>query len=213
VSEVDAAPASEVNAVNGYVLELRQRFTLMQNRYDLVRLDADETETPLAYAEQKRFSLKEKVTFWTDESRSGVAFTIAARNMMEFVGEYDVCDARGTILTSFRKDAASSLLRSTYLVQLDDGLARGRERGPIRAFLRRMVMLLSLVPLPLASLSGIIWPLPIHFDFVDRQDRPLMSIERKLRLRDTYRVRVDNGNLDWRIAAALAVAVDAFMNR
>ena len=56
-----------------YALELRQRFTPLQNRYDLVGIDAAGVESPLGYAEQKRFSLKEKVTFWAGADRSQVA--------------------------------------------------------------------------------------------------------------------------------------------
>ena len=53
-----------------YALELRQRFTPLQNRYDLVGVDASGGETILGYAEQKRFSLKEKVTFWSGPDRT-----------------------------------------------------------------------------------------------------------------------------------------------
>jgi len=34
-----------------------------------------------------------------------------------------------------------------------------------------------------------------------------------MRLRDVYRINVTSGTLDWRVAGALAVTVDAFMNR
>jgi hypothetical protein len=40
-----------------------------------------------------------------------------------------------------------------------------------------------------------------------------MQIERQMKLRDVYRITITDGSLDWRVAGALAVTVDAFMNR
>jgi hypothetical protein len=57
------------------------------------------------------------------------------------------------------------------------------------------------------------WFLPIHFDFTDAGGATALTIERQMRLRDVYRVTVHDGSLDWRVPAALAVTVDAFMNR
>ena len=58
-----------------YRLELRQHFTLMVNRWDLTRTAPDAAQ--LGFIEQKRMSLKEKVTCW-DPSRTGVVFTVQA---------------------------------------------------------------------------------------------------------------------------------------
>ena len=191
-------------AAPAYVLELRQRFTPLQNRYDLVRLDGSGREAELAYAEQKRFALKERVTFWSGSDKSEVAFTIGARNILEFVGTYDVAGPAGELLGTIRKDGAASLLRSTYRVELGDGTQLvGQERGAVKAVLRRIVGLASDFP----------WPFPIQFDFSRPDGTVLLSVERRLRLRDAYHVPVADETLDWRVAAALAVAVDAFMNR
>jgi hypothetical protein len=187
-----------------YVVELRQKFTVIQNRYDLVRVDQTGTATSLAYAEQKRFSLKEKVTFWSGSDKSAVAFTIAARNVFELVGVYDVQGPAGEHLATIRKAGKASLLRSTYTVELPSGLVvTGKERGEVKAVLRRVVGFATDFP----------WPFPIHFDFLDQQGRSVLAVERQMKLRDVYRVPVTDGELDWRVAAALAVTVDAFMNR
>jgi uncharacterized protein YxjI len=189
-----------------YVLELRQRFTPIQNRYDLVGIDAAGTETPLAYAEQKRFSLKEKVTFWSGADRTQVVFTIAARNVLEIKGTYDVADAAGGVLATIQKDVVSSFTRSTYTVDVGGRRLVGQERGQVKALLRRAVGIFTDVP----------WMFPIHFDFASASPGPeglAMSIERQMRLRDVYRISVTSGTLDWRVAGALAVTVDAFMNR
>jgi uncharacterized protein YxjI len=185
-----------------YALELRQRFTPLQNRYDLVGVDASGAETALGYAEQKRFSLKEKVTFWSGADRAQVVFTIAARNVFEIAGTYDVAAADGTVLATIQKDVVSSFTRSTYKVEVGGRQLIGKERGTIKPLARRAVEILTDWP----------WFFPIHFDFTSN-DGLAMSIERQMRLRDVYRITISDGTLDWRVAGALAVTVDAFMNR
>lgn len=185
-----------------YALELRQRFTPLQNRYDLVGIDAAGRETPLGYAEQKRFSLKEKVTFWSGADRGSVVFTIAARNVFEIAGTYDVAAADGAVLATIQKDVMSSFTQSTYTVDVSGRRLVGKERGRIKALVRRAVELFSDLP----------WMFPIHFDFTSG-DGLAMTIERQMRLRDVYRITIADGSLDWRVAGALAVTVDAFMNR
>lgn len=189
--------------MTAYALELRQRITPLQNRYDLVGVTAAGQETPLGYAEQKRFSLKEKVTFWADADRRTVAFTIGARNILEVAGTYDVVAGDGTAVAVIRKDLVSSFLRSTYRVEVGERQLVGQERSPVRAILRRVFSAVTDAP----------WFLPIQFDVVDAAGNVAVSIDRQMKLRDVYRVHVHDGRLDWRVAAALAVAVDAFMNR
>ncbi len=186
-----------------YALELRQRFTPLQNRYDVVGVDAAGKETWLAYAEQKRFSLKEKVTFYASEDRSKVVFTLGARNVLDVRGTYDVLTGEGAPLAVVAKDVMSSFTRSTYKVEVGAERMVGQERSAVQALLRRVFEMVIDTP----------WFMPIHFDFTGAQGAPVLSIERQMRLRDVYRVTVYDGSLDWRVPAALAVTVDAFMNR
>lgn len=185
-----------------YILELRQRFTMIQNRYDLVRLNGS-GETPLAYAEQKRFSLKERVTFFTDTAKQQVAFTMGARNIIELVGTYDIAGPDGAVLATLRKDAMASLARSTYRLETPQGEYVGRERTWWRPIARRVVGLVSDVP----------WLLPLQFDITDGGAQVVMSVDRQFRVRDVYVIDVRDDALDWRIAGACGVAIDAFMNR
>jgi uncharacterized protein YxjI len=194
-------PTEQETAVS-YTLQLRQRITVLQNRYDVIR-DDDGGQATLAYAEQKRMALRERITFWTDESRSQTAFTLAARNIIELVGTYDVTDAQGTVLATIRKDAFASLARSTYHVDTARGVLTGRERTWWRPIARRVVSAISEVP----------WLLPLQFDFTDQQGRVVLAVDRQLRLRDQYLLSVQDDDLDWRVAAACGVAVDALMNR
>ena len=184
-----------------YVLELRQRLTVIKNRYDIVRIDGGDTQ--LAYAEQKRFKLREKITFYTDDSTGQTAFTLAARNIVELVGTYDIADAAGTVLATLRKDAVASLARSTYRLETAQGELRGRERTWWRPLTRRAVSVAGSLP----------WLLPLQFDFIDSAGRTVFAVERRFRIRDQYRITVSDDSLDWRVAAACGVAVDALMDR
>jgi hypothetical protein len=108
----------------------------------------------------------------------------------------------------FRKDFGTSLWRSTwYLSQPDLGECRGHERSPVVAVLRRVWDLIPFIgDLPFA------WP--YHFDFTTADGRPVMSIERKFgSIRDAYRVTIQDPALDRRLAAAMAVGLDALQSR
>jgi uncharacterized protein YxjI len=186
-----------------YAIELRQRFSPLQNRYDILGVDSAGQQTTLAYAEQKRFSLKEKVTFWAGADRAQVVFTIGARNVFEIAGVYDVAAGDGSPLAVISKDVVSSFTRSTYKVEVSGRPIVGKERSAVQALMRRAMQIFTDVP----------WFLPIHFDFTDATGTKVLTIERQMKLRDVYQVAVYDGSLDWRVPAALAVTVDAFMNR
>ncbi len=55
--------------------------------------------------------------------------------------------------------------------------------------------------------------LPIHFDFVGPDGAPLLAIERQASVRDRYTVHVPDQRVDFRVAAAVAVGLDALMAR
>ena len=142
------------------------------------------------------------MTFWSGPDRTQVVFTIAARTMFEITATYDVAAADGTVLATIQKDFKSSLTQSTYAVDVGGRRLIGKERGVIKALARRAVEVLTDWP----------WFFPIHFDFKG-DDGLAMSIERQMKLRDVYRITISDGTLDWRVAGALAVTIDAFMNR
>lgn len=53
-----------------------------------------------------------------------------------------------------------------------------------------------------------------HFDFVDTASGQLvMTSERQKTIRDRYRVTVLDPRLDFRVAASMAVALDALQSR
>ena len=182
-------------------ISVRQRLALMVNRYEV---RAGGTDGPLlAMAQQKRMALRERVTFFADEGRSRPVFGFQARQIMDLGATYDITDAVGRSIGWFRKDFAQSLLRSTFLVGVpDQGLeGSGTERSAAVALLRRF--------------ADLAWP--VHFDFSTGSGTPFLSIERTWSLRDSYSCTLPpapNGErVDWRVAAALAVACDALLAR
>ena len=191
---------------------LRQKITPLINRYYVRRTDSAGTEQDVvAFAEQKRMKLREEVVFFADESKSQVLFSFKARKRLDLASTYDVVDGSGAPIGSFRKDFAASLLRSTWHVQGADGSQSiGTERRHWVAILRRVWGFLPFIgEIPL--------PFQFHFDFHALDGTPVLSSTKKLALRDIYRIDLhpdaDGGRLDWRLGAAVAVALDAFQGR
>jgi hypothetical protein len=57
-------------------------------------------------------------------------------------------------------------------------------------------------------------PFVFHFDFTEPgTGRPVMASERVWAIRDRYDVTVPDQRLDFRVAAAMAVALDALQSR
>ena len=55
--------------------------------------------------------------------------------------------------------------------------------------------------------------LPIHFDFLDAAGTRSSGVERQMSIGDVYRVHVPDQRVDFRVAAAIAVGLDALMPR
>jgi hypothetical protein len=185
-----------------------QRITLMVNRYEIRLANPDGTEGALmAFAEQKRMKLKEEINFFTDESKTRQVFTFKARQRLDVHAEHDVLDEAGRPLGYVKKQFGASLLRSTWDLAAPGLAAVGRERSQLIAILRRIWDLIPYI--------GEVWiPFVFHFDFVDAATgQPVMSSERVWAFRDRYEVTVPDQRLDFRVAAAMAVALDALQSR
>ena len=180
-------------------LLVKQKLTMMVNRYEISEADASGNPTrPLALAEQKRLAFKEQVTFFSDASRSRPVFGFKARRKLDLNAGYDITDEGGAQIGFFRKDFGASLLRSTFHVEGPGYTGTGRERSQLVGLLRRFTEVDFL---------------PIHFDFVSAEGRPMFSVERKMSIGDRYRVTVPDQRVDFRVAAAVAVGLDALMSR
>jgi uncharacterized protein YxjI len=187
---------------------VKQRITLMVNRYEIRVANPDGTEGALmAFAEQKRMKLKEQIDFFTDESKTRRVFSFKARQRLDVHAEHDVLDEAGRPLGYVKKQFGASLLRSTWDLAAPGLAAVGRERSQLIAILRRIWDLIPYI--------GEVWiPFVFHFDFVDAATgQPVMSSERVWAFRDRYEVTVPDQRLDFRVAAAMAVALDALQSR
>jgi uncharacterized protein YxjI len=178
---------------------VKQRITLMVNQYEVRQANADGSMGPMvAFAQQKRMALKEQVTIYRDDSKTGVVAAFKARSMIDLGATYDVTDESGTPIGLFRKDFAKSLLRTTWQVEQPGlGVTTGHERSFAVALLRRF-----------ADLT--FWP--YHFDFT-RNGRPAFAVTKKFGLRDKYVVTIDDPALDRRLVIAMAIGLDALQER
>ena len=177
---------------------MSQKLTLMVNRYEIRAAGPDGKPGELmAMAQQKRMAFKEQVTFYSDEERTRPVFSFKARKVVDLGSGYDVYDEGGAPLGFFRKDFGKSLLRSTFHLSGPDLEATGQERNQLVAIARRLVD----------------FPFAFHFDFVDPAGQVVLTVERQFSVRDRYAVTVPDARLDFRLAAAMAVGLDALMGR
>jgi uncharacterized protein YxjI len=187
---------------------MKQRITMMANKYELIAANPDGTDGPLiAFAQQKRMAFKEQVTFYADDSKAQAVFSFKARKKIDLGSGYDVFDANGQPIGWFKKEFGKSLLRSSWQLAGGGVEADGTERNATVAIVRRLWQFIPVagdIPLPFI----------FHFDFTDRTSgRPVLSVERKISVRDRYRVSVPDQRLDFRVAAAMTVALDALQSR
>ncbi len=187
---------------------MKQRVTMMANKYELIAANPDGSDGPLlAFAQQKRMAFKEQVTFYTDATKSQPVFSFKARKTIDLSSGYDVFDANGQQLGWFKKQFGKSLFRSSWQLSGAGVDADGTERNPTIAVVRRVwefVPFVGEIPLPFI----------FHFDFTDRgTGQPVLSVERKISVRDRYHVTVRDQRLDFRVAAAMTVALDALQGR
>ncbi|SHF79433.1 hypothetical protein [Geodermatophilus nigrescens] len=187
---------------------VHQRITVMVNRYEVRAVQPDGSEGPLlAMAQQKRLKLKEEVVFTADEQRTRPVFSFRARQRLDVHAHHDVFDEQGQVLGTFGKRFGASLLRSTWDLSVPGLTAVGRERRPLLAIVRRIWGLIPYL--------GEVWvPFVFHFDFTDTATgQPVLVVERRKSIRDRYEVSVPDPRLDFRVAASMAVALDALQSR
>ena len=178
---------------------VRQRFAMMTNRYEIYAANPDGSFGQLmGLAEQKKMALKEQVTFYSDETKARPVFAFKARRVMDLNAGYDITDEHGQQIGFFRKDFGASLLRSTFHIEGPGYAGTGQERNQVVGLVRRFT------DIPF---------LPIHFDFLSTDGRSLLGVERQGSVRDKYTVHVPDPRVDFRVAASVAVALDALMQR
>ena len=178
---------------------VKQKFAMTTNRYELFAANPDGSfGQSMGLAEQKRLAFKEEVTFYADDTKTRPVFSFKARKRIDLNAGYDIFDEARTQIGFFRKDFGASLLRSTFHIEGPGYAGTGQERSQAVALIRRFT------DIPF---------LPIHFDFVSTEGQPLLGVERQASVRDKYTVHVPDPRIDFRVAAAVAVGLDALMQR
>ncbi len=209
-------PAGSVNPTEHDRFVLRQKFKLVINQYFFYVQGADGKEDlsqPVAFVQQKGFTFKEDIRFYTDESKTTELMRIKARQRFDPRAKYDVTDAQGQRIGLIQKVFGKSLARSTYNVfdAYDNLLFTGRERSLAVALFRRLV---GLVPF-IGDFAN--WlPIAYHFDYFRDEERVGTNSRKFGSFSDIYFIDMTEDAervIDRRLILALAVGQDALQAR
>ncbi len=191
---------------------LRQRIRPVVNQYEFHLPDGDGALGPaFCFAEQRRFTFKEDIRFYADDSRTIEVMRIRARQVFDPWATYDVTAADGSTIGEIQKAFGRSLLRSTFLIHAPGGTVTAYEKSLPVAVLRRTVGLV-----PFIGDFGHWLPIPYHFVF-ERNGLILGVHQRRIgRFRDVYDIDMSadaSRSLDRRLVLAAAVGMDALQAR
>lgn len=195
---------------------VKQKLTAFVNKYAVYEADADGKEGRLvAFAQQKRLNIKEKILFYDSEEMQRLVFSLRAEKVLDIHGRYFVEDAEGKLVGSFAKDFTKSLTNSTWHVfDGDTEKLKVFESNSTVAALRRFIGLIPII----GELGDIIMPfIKYHFVFGDPEDgTPHGRYTKTTLFRDQYVLTMDDetfNGTDWRVLAAMCVALDALQSR
>ena len=187
---------------------LRQRFAPVVNRYEFSLADG---EDPFCFVEQKRFTFKEDIRFYTDSSKSSELMRIKARQRFDPRATYDVTGADGQKIGEIKKVFGASLIRSTYEISSSTGTVQAQEKSLAMALFRRLV---DFVPY-IGDFSN--WlPIPYHFDFLRNGETVGTHTRHAWKLHDVYTIDMSGDPqkaVDRRLVLAIAVGMDALQAR
>lgn len=198
-------------------LIVQQKITAFVNQYEIYTAGSNgEKLDMVAFAQQKRLAFKEKVIFYSDRSKSLPMFTFRAEKVLDVHGRYLIEDMNGTTLGGFRKLFKQSLIASTWQIFDAEGTPRINvgENNTALAVLRRFGGYLPVVG---ELVDLIVLFFRYHFAFTSADSGEHLGEYRKTTLlRDYYTLSYDDvayDAMDWRVFAAMAVALDALQSR
>jgi hypothetical protein len=198
-------------------LFIEQKITAFVNKYKVFgATDAGEQAALHALAQQKRLAFKEKVTFYTSEQKTTVAYTFRAEKVLDIHGRYIVEDENGVCIGMFKKEFKQSLLNSTWTVLDPAGneLFRVSESSTALALFRRYG---GWIPIVGDFIDIVTAFLKYHFVFTNIGSDDVVGKYQKTTLfRDHYTLRMTDeayARCDWRVLAAFGVGLDALQSR
>jgi uncharacterized protein YxjI len=197
-------------------LIVEQKITAFVNRYEIFNVNEDGSKNEsVAFVEQKRLAFKEKVAFFKDLSKDQLLFTFRAEKVMDVHGKYFVEDADGKLIGMFQKQFAKSLLNSTW--DMLDANANIKltihESNMTLAIARRYIGWIPFVGDFFEIITDFI---KYHFSFRTSDDVEVAMYSKTTLFRDHYLLSVTDDAYkaqDWRVFAAMAVALDALQSR
>lgn len=193
---------------------IQQKIQFAINRYKVFADDAGEQSDLVAFAEQKRFAFKEKMTIYKDESKESVLFEIKARTVIDLGARYDIRDESGQVLGVAGKAFGASLLRSTWHIfrpgQEDKPALIVKERSKTLAIVRRLWEFVPVV-------GDIPFFVKYHFDFVSSDTGQVeASYTKTTNFRDHYRLDIQDDaaeDIGWQVFVAMGIMLDALQSR
>lgn len=197
-------------------LRVKQKITAFVNKYQVFDISDGKSDELVAFAQQKRLNLKEKILFYDSEDKSNLIFTLRAEKVLDVHGKYFVEDPYGELIGSFSKDFKKSLTNSTWHLfdSRDNEVLVVFESSSAVAAFRRFA---SFIPLIGGLIEIIVAFIRYHFVFGDPNSRAQHGMYRKITIiRDHYELQMDDeaySKTDWRVFAAICIALDALQSR
>lgn len=195
-------------------LIVEQKITPLVNQYRVY--DALETGAKgnlIAFAQQKRLTMKEKVTVYSDETKQTVSFTITAEKVLDVHGSFFVDNAEGQRIGLFKKAFKASLQRSTYVIYdaSSTPVITVQERSQAVAIMRRIWDFLPVIG------EFIPFFVRYHFDLVNQSGAVVAQYNKTSRLLDRYELVVTDDSiidrLGWQTLIAQAIMLDVMQGR
>jgi hypothetical protein len=194
---------------------LRQRFRPVVNEYEfsLPVGSGEEPGRPFCFVRQRRFTFREDIRFYADDSRSVELMRIKARQRFDPRARYDVTAADGSKIGEIQKVFGASLLRSTYRLYNASGaeVATATERSVPVALFRRAV---GSCPTSRALRTGFPSLITSRSNGTEWCWGPIAVTS--VKLRDVYTIDMSGDperSVDRRLILAIAVGMDALQAR
>ncbi|HEV7952172.1 MAG TPA: hypothetical protein VGO98_02255 [Candidatus Saccharimonadales bacterium] len=197
-------------------LIVEQKITPFVNKYAVyMTTPSGDKDQLVAFAQQKRLAFKEKVIFYSDKQKTQPAFTFRAEKVFDVHGKYIVEDLQGNRIGSFRKEFKASLLKSTWhiLDTHDQPQFTIAENSLTLALFRRFVGFLPVIG-DFAEIIVLFFR--YHFALTNTAGQAIGKYEKITLFRDHYKLSITDdafSQQDWRVFAAMAVALDALQSR
>lgn len=198
-------------------LIVEQKITAFVNKYAIYVADSTGAKAQLiAFAQQKRLTFKEKVLFYSDKEKTQPIFTLRAEKVLDVHGKYIVEDMEGNFIGQFKKEFKQSLLKSTWSIlnANEQPKLTVTENSLTLALFRRFAGLLPIIG---DLVEIIVMFLRYHFSLIDTATGQEVGRYQKITLfRDHYKLVMTDeafAQEDWRVIAAMAVALDALQSR